>query len=286
MAGLSLESYVQSANTVLLGELDYTLPNSAPYVRDRRSVQYLTSASGTFTSSNVRNFTIPITSQGEFADLSTLRLSFRIKNTHPVADGVIGGTRTVHRLKLKSGPWSCISRLRVYVGGQIVEDMTNYGRLHEMFSMLAPKDYHPMNGLFSTGMAHGTTGRDPLQHATIANGDTLTVSMQLCSGLLQCGKYFPLKEAGGIQIEIELAQPDACCVTTTGTTSDNDFYNAATAVAGGAATVVYTTSFEIQDPRIVCDVLSLDPHLTDQYAKLMLEGKALTIRTNQFVTRS
>ncbi len=153
MAGLSLESYVQSANTVLLGELDYTLPNSAPYVRDRRSVQYLTSAAGTFSSSNVRNFTSPLTSQGEFADLTTLRLAFRIKNGCLVPDGPLGtpAVPTVHRLKLKSGPWCLISRLREFVGGQLVEDMTNYGRLHEMFSMLAPKDYHPMNGLFSTG---------------------------------------------------------------------------------------------------------------------------------------
>ena len=94
-----------------------------------------------------------------------------------------------------------------------------------------------------------------------------------------------LKEAGGIQIEVELAQPDACCVTTTGVTSDGDFYSSGTAV-GAVATVVYTTSFEIQDPRIVCDVIQLDPHLTGQYARLMLEGKALTIRTNQLVTHS
>ena len=66
--------------------------------------------------------------------------------------------------------------------------------------MLAPKDYHPMNGLFSTGMAHGHYGEDPLQHATIANGDTLTVSMQLCSGLLQCGKYFPSRRPGASRL--------------------------------------------------------------------------------------
>jgi hypothetical protein len=120
--------------------LSYKLPPTANYLIDRRSVQFFTSSAGTFTAQGVRNFAITMTSENGFADLHTCRLAFRIKNAaadngDPDLDvaGVGGGAAAgnVFRLKPKgSGPWAFISRLRVFAGGQLIEDLYPYSRVH------------------------------------------------------------------------------------------------------------------------------------------------------------
>jgi hypothetical protein len=111
----SLESYAQQADTVLLDGLSYNLSPSAPYIIDRRSITYLTSSAGTFRNNGVNNFKISMTSAGgDFADLHTARLTFRIKNAaldngQPDLAGVAPISGTVNRLM---GPtaWSDASR--------------------------------------------------------------------------------------------------------------------------------------------------------------------------------
>ena len=63
----SLESYAQTADTVLLGSLDYKLPAGASYIIDRKSSQFFTSAAGSFGPDFVRSFRINLTSETGFA---------------------------------------------------------------------------------------------------------------------------------------------------------------------------------------------------------------------------
>ena len=104
----SLESYAQQANSVLLGSLNFSLPAGTPYVLDRRSVYWLTSSAGTFTQQGVRHIKISMTgAEGQFADLHTARLTFRIRNAalnNGQVDGAArgaaaGGRVALYRLK-------------------------------------------------------------------------------------------------------------------------------------------------------------------------------------------
>ena len=52
---------------------------------------------------------------------------FKINNTDPVTD---------HQLRLLGGGWSMFRRVRVLCGGQILEDIDNYCRIHEMFHIM------------------------------------------------------------------------------------------------------------------------------------------------------
>ena len=37
-------------------------------------------------------------------------------------------------------PWGFFSRMRILVGGQVIEDIDNYNRVHEMFQVFSATD--------------------------------------------------------------------------------------------------------------------------------------------------
>ena len=43
-----------------------------------------------------------------------------------------------------AGPWGMFRRFRLLCGGQIVEDIDQYGRLHEMCHMMQPSEKREM----------------------------------------------------------------------------------------------------------------------------------------------
>jgi hypothetical protein len=45
-----------------------------------------------------------------------------------------------HRLRPIGGPWSFFSRTRILAGGQILEHIDLYNRVHEMFNMFSATD--------------------------------------------------------------------------------------------------------------------------------------------------
>lgn len=280
----NLESYAQTASEVLLGSLDYKLPAGASYIIDRRSSQFLTSAAGTFTAENVRQFRINLTSESAFADLATARLSFRIKNSAADRgkpdDFATVGARRVYRIKPKAGPWGFIYRLQVFAAGQPISDIQHYGRLHQMLYELSPKDWKVQSGALDYTWRQGGGVRDDAEIGFIENGDALTVSMQLMEGVFQSGKMWPLRFAP-LSVVVELAPANFAVEIRDipgQTVADNTNANVAN------VTVSHCADFEIQDPRIHVDTVTLDTGLQNEYAKLLLSGKALTLPINQYIT--
>ncbi len=58
---------------------------------------------------------------------------FDVRNT----DATAGGAK---RLRPIGGPWSFFRRMRVLMGGTLVEDIDNYVRTHQMFNQLTAQD--------------------------------------------------------------------------------------------------------------------------------------------------
>ncbi len=54
-------------------------------------------------------------------------------NTDP-SDGGLKDVRPV------GGPWSFFRRMRVLAGNPLIEDIDNYNRVHQLFSILTPAD--------------------------------------------------------------------------------------------------------------------------------------------------
>ena len=85
--------------------------------------------------------------------------------------------------------------------------------------------------------------------------------MQPLLGILNCGKYMPLRLSGGIQLELTLA-------------------DAADAVVAGPS-----TSYEIQEMSLRCATSKLNSALENSFAQVMMQNRALTLRLNTYHTQ-
>ncbi len=107
-----VEAMASGIEDKLIDGLSFKLNPGASYVTDRRSVTYHP--------------------QGDnWLDPSTLRIMFTLTNDDLVA---------AKRLRTLSGPWSFFRRMRILAAGQLVEDIDNYNRIHEMMHLLIAKD--------------------------------------------------------------------------------------------------------------------------------------------------
>ena len=73
-------------------------------------------------------------SQGEWLDPSTLCVHYTVNNGGMSDATPAPGTTPL--LYFLSGPWCVFRRVRLIVGGIILEDIDNYNRVHELFHML------------------------------------------------------------------------------------------------------------------------------------------------------
>jgi hypothetical protein len=227
----------------------------------------------------VRTFRINVTSDQAFADLSTMRLVFRIKNTSATPDNLTaGGARYI--LKPKTGPWALIQRLQIYCAGTLVTDILNYGRHHEIWHTLSPKDWKRQEGICDWHTGTAENAWDPVVIGEIANGDVVTVSMPILDGLCTCGKMWPTRFAP-IQVVVELAPADwAFC------NYDSADARALASADGAEITLTehYILDYQLDDPRIHVDMVTLDSGLANEYAEILLSGKSLTLPINSYFT--
>ena len=83
-------------------------------------------------------------------------------------------------------------RLRIICGGQIVEDIDLYGRLHEQFHMMKPKEKRENDAIEGFGA-----------NAAVPVGKEQVVSFTPTSGLLSQEKYLPIRYCP-LQVELEV----------------------------------------------------------------------------------
>ena len=74
---------------------------------------------------------ILITGNG-WVDPSPFRIMFDLQNNE--------ASTSVKELRPIGGPWCFFRRLRILMGGTIIEDITEYNRCHELFSVLTATD--------------------------------------------------------------------------------------------------------------------------------------------------
>jgi len=89
------------------------------------------------------------------------------------------------------------------------------------------------------------------------------VVTQLLAPFFSAQQFLPLALAGGVVIELELDNYDACFDTTS---------------------AEYKPVWEILQPYILVDTVQIDPALSSSYARHLLEGKTLPISYHNFFT--
>ena len=123
-----MESHAQSVEDNLIDSLSFKLRPGASYVTDRRYVTYFPQGGNSYSPAGVKVIKMMLTGDS-WMDPSTVKLFMTIKNDS-----------TGDIIPRVAGAWGMFRRLRILCGGQIVEDIDLYGRLHEQFHMMKPSE--------------------------------------------------------------------------------------------------------------------------------------------------
>ena len=197
--------------------------------------------------------------------------------------------------------------MRIIAGSQVVEDFDSYNRVHHMFSKLmsqgARRDeanegfgYRYDDELLTLVNNAGNTALTYEVNAANCQGfySEMTVGFKPLCGVFSQFKYLPLKYMGNLTIELELVTNAIDCIINPNDYDESDTGIAADirnrftlAVAGDTGKATNTSiDWEISNPRVVCDVCSLDNNLNNEYVKHLLEGKGLPITYTTYITQS
>jgi hypothetical protein len=194
-----------------LDSLHFAGKTSASYVTERRSVSFAPQAASNFTPQGVRLMRFNLADQNGWLEGSTLRLVMTIHNARndqplvPVTDSPASVFRRVR----------CISN-----GSSLIEDIEEYGRVHEMFSLLqsSARRYNDHAEGWGSEDAHPSTLNDPGRPDPIPEGAARTVVIRLLSSFLSQGKAIPLNMVP-LVLEIELGNADDAFLGPVGTNS-------------------------------------------------------------------
>ena len=142
-------------------------------------------------------------------------------------------------------------------GGQIVEDIDHYNRLHEMVDIMKPTEKRLNDmvegfGTNETSLTNAVGAED--FHSLLKPSETQTVCFTPMSGLLSQDKFLPIRYCP-IHLEFELVG------------------NAYEAVQGQISSVGGSESFLIDNVQIKCDLVQLDNSLDNEYSSHLLSGK-------------
>ena len=163
--------------------------------------------------------------------------------------------------------------MRVICGGQIVEDIDNYNRTHEMIHMMKPTEKRLNDAIEGFGDSeYQELNHDSVDSPSpIPKGHTQIVCFTPLSGLLSQDKFLPIRYCP-IQLEFELV----------GTATD--------AVQGSASAALpfpgRSESFEISDVQLKCDLVQLDNSLDNEYASHLFYWKSRPINFSTFTCSS
>jgi len=283
-----MEVYSSSVEDQLVDGLSFKLHPGSSYVTDRQSVSFFPSGSNVYTTTSGTKILRILINGDDWLDASnTLRVFFDVRNT---------GTAP---LRVLGGPHSFWRRLRVLAGNQLIEDIDYYARTHQMFDILRAQHVREnedcegfehrfdqpkyasilnSNANAATQIAYpgGVVGNFANDFVCVNAGEAKTVSFKPLSGLLNCGKLIPIRYCP-ITIELELVSSANDPIITQG---DNTL-----GLTGDAAATQSSNTWQIENPCIKVDICVLDNALNNEYAALLLSGKALPINYSSYVTQ-
>ena len=246
-----MEAHANSTDDYLVDGLSFQIKPGASYVQRRDFATWFPQGSDVYSStSGVKVIKIRL-SGDSWLDPSTVRLVFDIVNTHQ-SDS----------LTFTSGPHCFFRRLRILAGGTCIEDIDNYNKIHEMFSTFQTANVRKNDDI--EGM---TSYKELLTHTgtylgleALPAGKKRTVSMKICSGLLNQEKCLPIRYCP-VEIELELVnQP-------------------------GDAVKDAAPSYHLQNVQLKADTITLDSALQNSYASHLLEGKSLNINFQTYISQ-
>jgi hypothetical protein len=269
-----VEAIANGVEDKLIDGLSFKLNPGASYVTERRSVTYHPQGSNIYKPGAGTKLIRILLTGDNWMDPSTFRVMFDLNNDE---------TNAAKSLRPLGGPWTFFRRMRVLCAGQLVEDIMDYNRIHEMFHMMIASESRANDAAEAFGNlwnSHTWYKGELDTHNFQGIGATkkLTVLFKPLSGILNQNKLLPLRYAP-ITIELELVD-DALepIISNVPDTAPQ---------AKPAAFSKATSSFlwSISNVQVKCDVCTLDNALDNSYAQHLLSGKSLPITYNTFISQ-
>ena len=266
-----VEAIANGIEDKLINALSFKLAPGASYVTDRRSVTFHPQGSNIYMPGQGTKLIRILCTGDNWMDPSTFRIMFNLNNLDTTAN---------QNLRPLGGPWSFFRRMRILCAGQLVEDIMDYNRIHEMIHMMIAKEsrendlaeafgqpwdeYAWQKNSFKVKNFHG-----------IAPNSSMTVLFKPLSGILNQNKYLPLKWAP-LTIELELVDDK----------NEPILSQFSKPTAGDGFTAANTsTDWSINNVMVKTDVCTLDNALDNSYYQHVNSGKSLPIHYNTFISQ-
>ena len=263
-----VEAMANAVEDKLIDGLSFKMNPGASYVTDRRSVTFHPQGSNIYKTKEGTKLIRILLTGDHWMDPSTIRVLFQLNNDEATDSG--------KALRPLSGPWSFFRRMRVLAAGQLVEDIDQYNRIHEMTQFLVAGESRVNDTAEAFGITHDKQAKiTAAQYNGIKPGQGMQVLFKPLSGLLNQSKMIPLRYAP-ITIELELVD-----------TAEEPIWNKY--LASPASTDVQATNnsllWSINNVQVKVDMCTLDNALDNSYAQHLLSGKSLPISYNTFVSQ-
>ena len=260
-----VEAIANGIEDKLIDGLSFKMNPGASYVVDRRSVTFHPQGSNIYKTKEGTKLIRILLTGDNWMDPSTLRILFQLNNDE---------TDATKMLRPLSGPHAFFRRMRILVAGQLVEDIDQYNRIHEMMQFFVAPDSRNNDAAEAFGFIHNKHAKyTPTQFPGIKPGQGLQVLFKPLSGLLNQNKMMPVRYAP-ITIELELVDDATEPIwsnnidVTDGIDNDNN-----------------SLVWSINNVQVKVDMCTLDNALDNSYAQHLLSGKSLPISYNTFVSQ-
>ena len=261
-----LESVAAAQSDMLIPGLNFKLPQGASYVSARRMATFFPQGSNIYSTTGTRLIRFVLSDATNLLDLSTFRLAFQISNTD--VDSVL----------LPTGhPGQCwFQRIRVYIGGCLIEDILLANRVSGMLNKCKPANRlwtESLELLGQTGVQTSNTLwkgdfiSGPVNQP-IPAGQTRTIITPIFCGLNQT--HYLLPGRFPVTYEIELVNSASQCCSASDPVTD--------------AHTAYSQSFSLQNVRILCDVVTVDNAVQEELSRVLLAGGALPLHLTSYST--
>ena len=181
-----VEAIANGIEDKLIDGLSFKLNPGASYVTDRRSVTYHPQGSNIYKPGSGTQLIRILLAGDNWLDPSTLRIMFTVNNEGTVNE----------ELRVLSGPWSFFRRMRILCAGQLVEDIDQYNRIHEIMSVLVAGDSRNNDAAEAFGNIHDKHERATITHFQGKKAiQGLQVLFKPLRGLLNQNKMLPIRYA-------------------------------------------------------------------------------------------
>ena len=173
-----MEGVANSIEDRLIDGLSFKHKPGASYITDRKSVTFHPSGSNSYSAANGTKLIKIMLTGDQWLDPNTIRIMFDLSNTD-----------SSKKLRPLGGGHSFFHRMRILCGGQVIEDIDSYNRVHEMLRILKAQDANINADAEGFGQQYDKYQTlDTTTLDGIKSGEFHTVLFKPCSGLFNQSK--------------------------------------------------------------------------------------------------